>query len=538
VSFLGIIVMGIFGAVLLSRNPNSDFGRLCVNLLLFQLFSILLTLPHELGHAFSARWMGFVVHRIWIGFGTTIFCGRIFGFNIDLKTIPTGGLCIAAIQGEKSLRLKQWIYIFAGPMANFILGVGAFFLFSSQSFAGFMPGSQVHLSVADLFVLTNVVILLINLFPVTYVTPFGDFASDGLALLRLCFPGISRAAAEPKPPGRLINFILEIFRWIGISLMAGLSLCCFIAGFPLILPLWARGGKVFSMLPAMLLLYLLGAMCAWVAYRFFKAPSTPIKQGAASQAPHAQVVADFQKDLLSQLPSVEHTEFIKLRAIISTAMSDKNTLPEAENLHNNTLEKEPGNLLLLFWKGDVLLRMDRNAEAGKVFEDILRNNKLCPASQVTIMVARLKAIVRLGDYERARILCVEFLAGAFQIHEKVYLLDVLSCLPIMEGITSYLPEAVKWCDQALQLQPENITLKGTQGSLLVEQGKTLEAEPLLREVFDKSEDDTNKGISAFYLAMCAKQSGDMPRALKWAKRAKKLYREQWILTRLQAEFAV
>ena len=122
------------------------------------------------------------------------------------------------------------------------------------------------------------------------------------------------------------------------------------------------------------------------------------------------------------------------------------------------------------------------------------------------------------------------------LSEKLYLLDCLSCLATMSGLRRLLPDADKWSELALQLQPDNLSLKGTRGAILIEQGKYDEGERLLKEVLEKSETDIDKGVASLFLALCAKHRNDVKIAIRLAKRAKLIYPVPWLLKRIDSEF--
>lgn len=533
---LAVLGMGIIGGVLAIKDPGSEAGRVFINLFLLQLFSFLLVFPHEFGHAFAGRSLGFVIHRIWIGFGTTAFSARILGFDVDVKKVPFGGLCLATPQGGKSVLFKQFIFVLAGPLANLILAFAAIILSPRGTLAAFLPGSHAHLTISGLFILANGVILVENFLPISFATPFGQFASDGLTLLRICFkrriPVVSERPTTPTKAGKII---LEIFRWVGVIVMSILSLFCFGAGIFLAPSVVAANDKAGGIL-ALLLLGALGAACAWLAYRVFKAPATPGKEPSLRLSPHGHLMATYQQEVFRRYPSLDLISLGDLNSKVLAALANNSKAPEALQLLDEALSREPENLIFLTLKGIVLSAIKSHKEAEELYEKLLQQRQLSTASQTVIMSERLKSVIGMGDYERARLLCEKFLERDLQIHEKVFIMDIMACVPFMDGLSDYLPEASRWIDMAMQLQPENLTLKGTKGSLLVEQGKFQEAEPLLREVYDKSEDETNKGICSLYLALVAKQHDDMPEAIKWATKAKKLSPVSWLMARLVREF--
>ena len=106
----------------------------------------------------------------------------------------------------------------------------------------------------------------------------------------------------------------------------------------------------------------------------------------------------------------------------------------------------------------------------------------------------------------------------------------------MNGLKRYTPEAERWIRRALELQPANLTLRGTLGSLLVELEQWDEGERVLREVYANSEGDVDRGICSFYLALVARQRGDLRNAARLAKRARTIYPAPWLTERIKDEF--
>jgi tetratricopeptide (TPR) repeat protein len=195
----------------------------------------------------------------------------------------------------------------------------------------------------------------------------------------------------------------------------------------------------------------------------------------------------------------------------------------------------PENLLLLIVKGDLLLAANRFKEADEHFAATVGKCE-SGATRSVLLEKQIGAILRQGDIERARSLTDQYVQSSASQQEKLFLLDSLACLPFMQGLRNCLGVADGWSEQALQIQPQNLSLRGTRGSLLVEQGRFEEAEALLKEVYDQSEAEIDQGVSALYLALIAKQRGDTRTACRLAKRAKQNFPEKWLLQRVEAEF--
>ena len=117
------------------------------------------------------------------------------------------------------------------------------------------------------------------------------------------------------------------------------------------------------------------------------------------------------------------------------------------------------------------------------------------------------------------------------------ILDSLCCLPIYYGRTDLLPEAERWIGEALNHVPDAITLKGTKGSILVEQGRIEEAIPLLRDVLRRSECGLDHAISAAYLAKAHALQGDLSTAKNYLARAQKANPDHIVVKRIAQELS-
>ncbi len=217
-------------------------------------------------------------------------------------------------------------------------------------------------------------------------------------------------------------------------------------------------------------------------------------------------------------------------------MKDPNELAKALAGVNEALLKVPGHLAFLILKGELLMANGQFREAEDHFASIVRQANLSGGTRVILLQKEIRAILCQGDLERAQRRSDEYLLEFESVQEKIFLLDLLSCLPFTEGLRNCLGNAERWSVQALQIQPENLTLKGTRGALLVEQGHFDEAKALLQEVYEKSEADMDQGISALYLALIAKERRDAKTAERLANNAKQLFPAPWLLERVHRDF--
>ena len=150
------------------------------------------------------------------------------------------------------------------------------------------------------------------------------------------------------------------------------------------------------------------------------------------------------------------------------------------------------------------------------------------------------ALAAAGDVEGARVWCAEqLLVGTSSKEERADLLDAFASLPLLhQGTRALLADAQLWCDEARALAPDRLTLRGTHGSLLVEQDRCEEAWPILQEVFTKTGSKHDRGICAFYLALAAGRLGRQREMLKYRSQTLRFCKVPVLLGRIQAEIPV
>ncbi len=180
--FLSNLGLGALGLVLTLAWPEVGAGRVFINGFFFQVFLTLTILPHELGHAWMARLLGVRVLKIYVGSGKTLFTVRWFGFDVEFRAVPIGGLVVAAHRSIKWLRAKQFAFVLAGPVVNLLLAAAVWPIIDADQLWSFRPMGQ-GLQLGLTFFYANLAVLVENLWPHNVATSFGAFPSDGKQLL-------------------------------------------------------------------------------------------------------------------------------------------------------------------------------------------------------------------------------------------------------------------------------------------------------------------------------------------------------------------
>jgi tetratricopeptide (TPR) repeat protein len=174
------LFLGLLGVVLAFY--KSHWGFLLLTFFLFHSFGIVATLPHELGHALAARACGMHVFHVAVGVGRKLFQWRILGVLVDFRAIPYGGVTMALTAERKWIRIREFLYAFAGPLANLLLALLVLALVGWPRLADFRPHEK--LSPWTLFFAANVLVFVTNLIPRSFPSSAGQMVSDGVHILR------------------------------------------------------------------------------------------------------------------------------------------------------------------------------------------------------------------------------------------------------------------------------------------------------------------------------------------------------------------
>ncbi|MCF3652434.1 tetratricopeptide repeat protein [Synoicihabitans lomoniglobus] len=137
-------------------------------------------------------------------------------------------------------------------------------------------------------------------------------------------------------------------------------------------------------------------------------------------------------------------------------------------------------------EADETIRQDYEVGLGELIADD-------PASGL----AKLKRVLAAGP-----------IGGA----ERAALLDQMASYVAMHRKMEFLTDAVEWAREAVALQPEAPTLRGTLGGLLIDSGQLDDGMRLLLPLTAESSDQMDRSIAFAYLALAYSRSGDRRRA--------------------------
>lgn len=156
-----------------------------INLALVAFTEMLVTAPHEAGHALAAWLLGARVFRIWIGSGKTIAERKVAGLPVEIKMIPLGGMTLFGLPEIRWFRTRKFLIVLAGPLVHvLLLGLLALWRppadwFEDRFFHEFAP--------LEAFVIANLLVLAVNLLPFKTQAAGNVVVSDGLNLLTTPF---------------------------------------------------------------------------------------------------------------------------------------------------------------------------------------------------------------------------------------------------------------------------------------------------------------------------------------------------------------
>lgn len=380
------LAYGPIGLALVLMLPERMSGWFLLNLFLFQVFLIASILPHEFGHAFVARWLGFKVFKVYVGFGQTFFSRNLFGFQTEFRTIPLGGLALATPIDTNWFRLKQLAFIFAGPFANLLLFAVALLFVPLHQLWDFRLLGQ-SLAPGQVFLYVNLLILVQNLWPHTFNTPIGRLANDGKLLWQTLFTKSDMIASTLAT-----RFALE-------------------------------------------------AMSCHEKH-----------QNAAALTWTEQGLASF-----------------------------------------------PGNLLLLNWRGILLLEQKSYEAARDCFKMLLDRADNPP-------------------------------------DVRALMLNNIAYVDALLGGSEFLAEADRYSQEALSLIGWVPAVKGTRGTTLLELGKIDDALVLLHESMEHADNSNGKAQNACFISMGEARRGNLDQSRKYLDEAKKLMPDCFLLERATNEF--
>jgi tetratricopeptide (TPR) repeat protein len=148
-----------------------------------------------------------------------------------------------------------------------------------------------------------------------------------------------------------------------------------------------------------------------------------------------------------------------------------------------------------------------------------------------LLLTKIDCLLRQDQLDQAEKTCVDYVQENVSNEQKLMVLDGFASYILYQSSTAHLARAEKFARMALKIAPEPLTLKGTLGSLLVEQGNYVEGEALLNECLQQSQAPIDQAISSFYLGIIKLRTGDAREGKRLMKWGMKMYPEPWMVAK-------
>jgi hypothetical protein len=431
-------------------------------------------LPHELGHAALARLFGYSQIRILIGSGKQLFTAKFLGFAWLFNLIPFGGLTLFA-PSSKISRWKHVVVVAAGPMVNLCLATAALLVARPSP----LPDTA---TLPNLLCWANVVVLASSLFPYVAQTSFGPIPSDGLQLWHLLFRWNKPVQDQPLRVPLWELILSHCLKWF--IFLITLTTCLLLGAVAVAVLFWSNET---TSLPSRVFLAVvvstLSLVCGWITWRVAVNP-----------------IAKVRKPIWLGFAFPFNPEQINL-----------------------------------IKKANDQLAHDEFQAAADIFNDVLSSIPDHNSNAFTqVLTAKIFAHIQHQDIDRAEKTCLDFVSEPVNKEHKIKALDAFASATLYHASSGSIERAEKAVRLALEMAPGTLTLKGTLGGILVEQGKFNEAEPLLRECLDRSPAYHDQGISSLYLGLIRLHEGKTDEAKRLIKYGTTLCPEPWLLAKASA----
>jgi tetratricopeptide (TPR) repeat protein len=451
--------------------------------LLICLIQWMMIVPHELGHAVAGKLLGYTQIRIMVGAGKPFLSFELAGFYWIINPIPFGGLTYSASPGRLH-RWKHLVFVCGGLLVNLFIGgiawcfIGAGELFSQSG------------NLAKLVFWANLIIVVQNVIPWVARTSVGPIPNDGLQIWQILF----QWNKPPKQPSTRVPyweiFVCYVLKWFILLVVVSVTL---FLGFAVTIPFTRPFPGMAPMTIPGILLWLaiflpLTAVCGWYCFRVYDQPIARIRKPTN---------LDSNASLIARYRAVFNQEQLELCA-------------------------QMGKLFMAGHFADAAMLLERiipvvGDHKSEVYLDLLTTKLHCLLSQ--------------NQIDQAERLCLDYVHQEVGVEHKVKILDGIASDILYHSDSASLLRGEKFARMAMEIAPGTLTLKGTLGSILVEEGNYAQGEPLLRECLDRSPALHDRAIASFYLGVIKMRTGEVKEGQRLIKRGMKMYPEAWIVAK-------
>ena len=202
---------------------------------------------------------------------------------------------------------------------------------------------------------------------------------------------------------------------------------------------------------------------------------------------------------------------------------------------NAKLAEFPEDVGLLFVAAQTYLELGIASAA----EETLRKIRAGPLSAnagwiVDLLLAR--SFYLQDRWDEAERLCERCIDSEVSARRKATFIDQLVCEPLFSNDNRHFAGMEGWARRAVEIDRRNISLKGTLGGILAEQGRGDEARPFLKKCL-RSRSPHDRAISTFYLGVIERRAGNLVEAERLFASALSIWTAPWFVVRIRRERA-
>ena len=187
---------------------------------------------------------------------------------------------------------------------------------------------------------------------------------------------------------------------------------------------------------------------------------------------------------------------------------------------------------------EMAAHMGKLHQAGHFTEAAMLVERLLPAATdhnsalyVHLLLIKVDCLLRQNQIDQAEKICLDYVQENVSDEQKLMMLDGCASYILYQSSAAHFARAEKLARMGLQIAPETLTLKGTLGSLLVEQGEYAKGEALLNECQERSPALQDRAISYFYLGLIKMRTGKAKEGKRLMICAMKMYPEAWMVAK-------
>lgn len=513
-SIIGVVVAGVLLGLISMARPGSGTAMLGLNACAGWAMMILTILPHEVAHALMARWLGLGNGRIHAGNGPLILHGRFLGFPLLWRAIPLRGFLEFGTPVRRVTLTRLFLVYAAGPGSHLLMALATWTLMGRPEWSEFNPMRRFE--PGWVFIAINLIQFFLNLHPAWERGTNRAVISDGLALLQIVFlqkePFIPQWEPERRFPKGLFPAVVIVATFLLWKTMSSFK--------------FTGAGKVDPWFYLSCFVVCLSAITFIERLR----NQLPGNQGGDL---HRQLDVKAMRQKAAEYHRIGE-EAIKALEMMLAGNDRANNLERFEQLAAHHGDSFLPDLLLA---GEHTSR--GNWSLAKSFFERCLSRELSPEIHATTFLHWVTAAMNVEGLvaESVRGRLAAFCSLNPPPLPLCCVLDALATRVLEAGDPELLNDADRWSAETLTLAPGEITLAGTRGSLLIENGRIEEGEAMLREVVARSASDLDQGIASLYLAIAAKRRGAETEAAALAEHSRALLPAgSGFCRRLQEEF--